>query len=145
MFENPRRGRQARNFTKNVPKILDVKSSSEQIFSENCRWVPPKDRLPIIMKRHIMSDKYGSRRILGSRLRTSSAQNSKWPRKKDIRNLYLFIIIRAPCDTTKQFLTLLQIPLHVKKWKFGQLSVNLGSESPPPHLHINRPFVLVNM
>ena len=29
MFENPRRGRQARN----VPKILDLKSSSEQIFS----------------------------------------------------------------------------------------------------------------
>ena len=40
MFENLRRGRQARNFTTNVPKILDVKSSSEQIFSENCRWVP---------------------------------------------------------------------------------------------------------
>ena len=32
MFENPRRGRQARNFTSNVPKILDLKSSSEQIF-----------------------------------------------------------------------------------------------------------------
>ena len=32
MFENPRRGRQARNFTTNVPKILDLKSSSEQIF-----------------------------------------------------------------------------------------------------------------
>ena len=32
MFENPRRGRQARNFAKNVPKILDLKSSSE-------RWV----------------------------------------------------------------------------------------------------------
>ena len=40
MFENPRRGRQARNFTTNVPKILDRKLSSEQIFSENCRWVP---------------------------------------------------------------------------------------------------------
>ena len=40
MFENPRRGRQARNFTTNVPKIVDRKSSSEQIFSENCRWVP---------------------------------------------------------------------------------------------------------
>ena len=40
LFENPRRGRQARNFTTNVPKILDLKSSSEQIFSENCRWVP---------------------------------------------------------------------------------------------------------
>ena len=40
MFENPRRGRQARNFTTNVPKILVLKSSSEQIFSENGRWVP---------------------------------------------------------------------------------------------------------
>ena len=43
MFENPRRGRQAINFTTNVPKILDLKSSSEQIFSENWRWVPLKD------------------------------------------------------------------------------------------------------
>ena len=33
MFENPRSGRQARNFTTNVPKILVLKSSSEQIFS----------------------------------------------------------------------------------------------------------------
>ena len=33
MFENTRRGRQARNFTTNAPKILDLKSSSEQIFS----------------------------------------------------------------------------------------------------------------
>ena len=39
MFENPRRGRQAKHFTTNVPKILDLKSPSEQIFSENCRWV----------------------------------------------------------------------------------------------------------
>ena len=33
MSENARRGRQARNFTTNVPKILVLKSSSEQIFS----------------------------------------------------------------------------------------------------------------
>ena len=39
MFENPRRGRQATNFKTNVPKILDLKASSEQIFSENWRWV----------------------------------------------------------------------------------------------------------
>ena len=32
MFENPRRSRQARNFITNVPKILDLKLSSEQIF-----------------------------------------------------------------------------------------------------------------
>ena len=40
MFENPRRGRQARNFATNVPKILDLKYSSEKILSENWRWVP---------------------------------------------------------------------------------------------------------
>ena len=39
MFENPRRCRQARNFTTNVLKILDLNSSSEQIFSKNWRWV----------------------------------------------------------------------------------------------------------
>ena len=40
MFENPKRGKQARNFTTNVPNILDLKSSSKQIFSKNWRWVP---------------------------------------------------------------------------------------------------------
>ena len=40
MFENPRRARQETKFSTNVPKILDLKSSPEQIFSENCRWVP---------------------------------------------------------------------------------------------------------
>ena len=38
--ENPRGGREARNFTTNVPEILDLKWSSEQIFSKNWRWVP---------------------------------------------------------------------------------------------------------
>ena len=33
MFENPKRSREARKFTTNVPKILDLKSSFEQIFS----------------------------------------------------------------------------------------------------------------
>ena len=40
MFENPRRGRQTRNFTTNAPKILDLKSSPNRYFPENCRWVP---------------------------------------------------------------------------------------------------------
>ena len=40
MFENPRSGRLGRNFAKNVQKILDLKSTSEEIFSENFRWVP---------------------------------------------------------------------------------------------------------
>ena len=47
MFENPRRDRQARNLTTHVPKILDLRSSSEQIFSENWRWVP---LIPILLQ-----------------------------------------------------------------------------------------------
>ena len=31
-FENPRRGKQARNLSENDPKILDLKSSSKQII-----------------------------------------------------------------------------------------------------------------
>ena len=50
MFENPRRDRQAKNFTTNVPKILDLKSSSEQIFSENCRWVPLNEELTRVVQ-----------------------------------------------------------------------------------------------
>ena len=55
MFENPRRDRQARNFTINVTKILDLKSSSEQIFSENCRWVPLSNVSATEMKEPIVS------------------------------------------------------------------------------------------
>ena len=43
MFENPRGGRQARNFTTNAPKILDLKSSSEQIFSRKLPLGAPGD------------------------------------------------------------------------------------------------------
>ena len=42
MFENPRRDRQARNFTTNVPKILDFKSFSEQIIRKLTLGAPEK-------------------------------------------------------------------------------------------------------
>ena len=45
MFENPRRSRQARNFTANVPKILDLKSSSEQIFFRKLSLGAPEELL----------------------------------------------------------------------------------------------------
>ena len=45
MFENPRRGRQAINFTTNAPKILDLKSSSEQIFSRKLPLGAPDEKL----------------------------------------------------------------------------------------------------
>ena len=44
MFENPRSGMQARNFATNVPKILDLKSSSEQIFFRKLSLGAPDDR-----------------------------------------------------------------------------------------------------
>ena len=42
MFENPRRSRQARNFTENDPKILDLKSSSEQIIFQKLSLGAPE-------------------------------------------------------------------------------------------------------
>ena len=42
-FENPRRGRQARNFSENDPKILDLKSSSEQIVFRKLSLGAPVD------------------------------------------------------------------------------------------------------
>ena len=38
LFENPRTGRQARNFTTKLLKILDLKSSSEQISLRRKRF-----------------------------------------------------------------------------------------------------------
>ena len=43
--------RQVRNFTTNVWKILDLKSSSEQIFSENWCWVPLRYQLSRIFEK----------------------------------------------------------------------------------------------
>ena len=40
MFENPRRGGQARNLTTNVAKILDLKSSPNRYILKNWRRVP---------------------------------------------------------------------------------------------------------
>ena len=42
-FENPRRGRQARNFSTNDPKILDLKSSSEQIIFRKLSLGAPEE------------------------------------------------------------------------------------------------------
>ena len=54
MFENPRRGRQARNFTTNVSKILDLKSSSEQIFFRKLPLGAPADAIVAVIPRNIM-------------------------------------------------------------------------------------------
>ena len=60
MLENPRRGRQARNFTTNAPKILDLKSSSEQIFSRKLRLGAPD----VIVNVMIMRLNYETKHII---------------------------------------------------------------------------------
>ena len=52
MFENPTRGRQARNFTTNLPKVLDLKSSSEQIFSKKLTLGAPEIIIIIHIKKN---------------------------------------------------------------------------------------------
>ena len=52
MFENPRRGRQARNFTTNAPKILGLKSSSEKIFSRKLPLGAPEVWLNAVLVFH---------------------------------------------------------------------------------------------
>ena len=47
-FENPRRGRQARNLSENDPKILDLKSSSEQIIFRKLSLGAPELYLAIV-------------------------------------------------------------------------------------------------
>ena len=74
MFENPRRGRQATNFTTNVPKILYLKSSSEQIFSENWRWVPLNE-LPCFILHSLFSREW---RDLESRLQPKANRRGQF-------------------------------------------------------------------
>ena len=75
MFENPRRGRQARNFTTNVPKILDLKSSSEQIFSGNCRWVPLFEHLCHVVSVSIWEETIENGRVSS---KTLTPPNEEW-------------------------------------------------------------------
>ena len=50
MFENPRGDRQARNFTTNVPKIPDLKSSSEQIFTRKLTLGTPEEGIALALR-----------------------------------------------------------------------------------------------
>ena len=89
MFENPRRGRQARNFTINVPKILDLQSSAQQIFFRkltfgvpvtglfDCRLQPAGyPRRAYLVTRHAMRSVNGSTSVWKSLVRNSEADRA---------------------------------------------------------------------
>ena len=102
MFENPRRGRQARNFTTNVSKILDLKSSPEQIFFRKLSL-----GAPVITFLFPKRDRHGSEQAIGCELpasncaeiigslhvkfcrATSARYNIKWP-ASSLLDRYLF-------------------------------------------------------
>ena len=54
-------GRQARNFTTNAPKIVDLKSSSEQIFSRKLPLGAPEDKT---CKKHIPHGKIHMKKLV---------------------------------------------------------------------------------
>ena len=80
MFENPRRGRQARNFTTNIPKIFDLKSSSEQIFFRKLSLGAPENLMEQVIYREYMVS-----HILNSR--SNSASVIPW--RYTVLTLYL--------------------------------------------------------
>ena len=57
-FENPRRGRQARNFSENDPKFLDLKSSSEQIIFRKLSLGAPEIILSIIPRGFVTQSQF---------------------------------------------------------------------------------------
>ena len=110
MFENPRRGRQARNFTKNVPKIPDLKSSSEQIFSENWRWVPLsygcKDQL--LINKAILEEVRSKRRNLSTTWIDYKKAFDSVPHSWIVKSLELYKM----CPTVTRFMR-----ENIKSWK----------------------------
>ena len=82
MFENPRRGRQARNFTTNVPKILDLKSSSEQIFFRKSSLGAPEVALIVLClafsSRNLYIQVEVSHKIIMQNLRCKQPVTGNW-------------------------------------------------------------------
>ena len=84
-FENPRRGRQARNFSENDPKILDLKSSSEQIIFRKLSLGGPVIFPHVALQ---FNHPFFKGKALGTRLTavcTLFLLKLRWPKKKRIR------------------------------------------------------------
>ena len=125
MFENPRRGRQARNFGRNVPKILDLKSSSEQISSENCRWVPLHNRLATTTTSRPF--------ICETLLKLCSSQMTAPARLRDSTVSFVIHRYQPTCQSTFEsitdiFLKLSRVKITDKKRLFDRSSVIFKSK-----------------
>jgi len=78
MFENPRRGRQARNFTTNAPKILDLKSSSEQIFSRKLPLGAPVECAYLTNSHNFASQKHFNKKEFSLKRMSWSKFTATW-------------------------------------------------------------------
>ena len=116
LFENPRRGMQARNFTTNVPKILDLKSSSEQIFPRKLSLGAPElwgiaENLLQQAVTHSFQPSTGSHRDgkvisdkqLIRKLTKIRYQKIKWWNgRNNLKNVYIFIWWIQLCSTSRR-------------------------------------------
>ena len=84
MFENPRRGRQARNFTTNAPKILVLKSSSEQTFSRKLPLGAPdtSSRMANRLFSNVLTNLFNLKYCLNEKLEHRKTSNKTAATKK---------------------------------------------------------------
>ena len=88
MFENPRRSRQARNFTTNVPKILDLKSSSNRYFPKIVVGCPCPEPIGELTGFYVLTFFYPS--SLSSWIQTHSTHPA--PKKVTLRTAPIMIL-----------------------------------------------------
>ena len=85
MFENPRRGRQARNFTTNVPKILVLKSDNTLLDLLNSSY--PTQPHSLIAKKLISKNVTRKERKKAATTKTNKLHDTK---NYNYRNYTLF-------------------------------------------------------
>ena len=115
MFENPRRGRQARNFTTNVPKILDLKSSSEQIFSRKLSLGAPEMLRCKLRSLHVLPPPRATNSVHVAKS-TSDVyflQNENLLREKVVIRATVSTATQRCCSTSCAKAVLIQSQLHL--------------------------------
>ena len=131
MFENPRRGKEARNFTKNIPKILDLKIVYwTDIFRKLTLGSPDlgdRRKWPFWRSGHCREvlNKSQYLWIFCSTGWKTGAVLERWPERETLvlAEVQLYINNTAkPCFMDTR---LIWTPHH-----YGQLALSLGKESP---------------
>ena len=141
MFENRRRRRQARNFTTNAPKILDLKSSSEQIFSRKLPLGAPDESVSISLSHDYTTS---AKAAGGFKQLHNNLCMSFWMASEGIVFLYCSYVCNcakipnfANCRFSFHKLQIF-ISFRFAPFRFANYTVSLASEVlKPPHFASN--------